>query len=87
MVFHIQKVLTTRLVSFGILIAIQILREGVRANDYYRLGNRPLVLGIGGDSGVGKSTFSKGLATIFGERSLVEVSGDDYHNWDRSNKN
>jgi len=80
----IQSLHYTTLVSFGILIAIQILREGVRANDYYRLGNRPLVLGIGGDSGVGKSTFSKGLATIFGERSLVEVSGDDYHNWDRS---
>jgi uridine kinase len=36
------------------------------------------------DSGVGKTTFSKGLATVFGERSLVEVSGDDYHNWERS---
>lgn len=80
----IQSIHYTILISFGILIAIQILREGVRENDYYRLGSRPLVLGIAGDSGVGKSTFSKGLATIFGERSLVEVSGDDYHNWDRS---
>jgi uridine kinase len=81
---RIQSIHFTILISFGILIAIQILREGVRENDYYRLGNRPLVLGVAGDSGVGKSTFSKGLATIFGERSLVEVSGDDYHNWDRS---
>ena len=80
----IQSIHYTTLISFGILIAIQILREGVRENDYYRLGSRPLVLGVAGDSGVGKSTFSKGLATIFGERSLVEVSGDDYHNWDRS---
>jgi uridine kinase len=81
---NIQSIHYTILISFGILIAIQIWREGVRDNDYYLLGSRPLVLGIGGDSGVGKSTFSKGLATIFGERSLVEVSGDDYHNWDRS---
>ena len=86
-IFHsnkIQSIHYTTLISFGALMAIQILREGIRENDYYRLGNRPLVLGIAGDSGVGKSTFSKGLAAIFGQRSLVEVSGDDYHNWDRS---
>jgi uridine kinase len=79
-----QSIHYTFMIGFGLLIAIQILREGVRENDYYRLGNRPLALGIAGDSGVGKSAFSKGLAAIFGERSTVEVSGDDYHNWDRS---
>jgi len=80
----IQSLHYTLMVGLGLLIAIQILRQGVRENDYYRLGNKPLVLGIAGDSGVGKTTFSKGLATVFGERSLVEVSGDDYHNWERS---
>tara|TARA_B110000008_G_scaffold278892_1_gene324022 strand:+ start:2076 stop:4166 length:2091 start_codon:yes stop_codon:yes gene_type:complete len=74
----------TLMVSSGLLIAIQILREGVRENDYYRLGSKPLVIGISGDSGVGKSTFSKGLATVFGEQSLAEITGDDYHNWERS---
>ena len=85
--FHnpfIQSLHYTLMVGSGLLIAIQILREGIRENDYYRLGNKPLVLGIAGNSGVGKSTFSKGLATVFGERSLVEVSGDDYHNWERT---
>ena len=79
-----QSIHYTFMVGSGLIIAIQILREGVRENDYYRLGNKPLVLGIAGDSGVGKSTFSKGLATVFGEQSLAEVSGDDYHNWERS---
>jgi uridine kinase len=74
----------TLMVGSGLLIAIQILREGVRENDYYRLGSKPLVIGISGDSGVGKSTFSKGLATVFGEQSLAEIAGDDYHNWERS---
>ena len=80
----IQSLHYTLMVVSGLLIAIQILREGIRENDYYRLGNSPLVLGIAGNSGVGKSTFSRKLATIFGERALVEVSGDDYHNWERS---
>jgi uridine kinase len=80
----IQSLHYTLMVGSGLLIAIQILREGIRENDYYRLGSRPIVLGIAGDSGVGKTTFTKGLAAIFGEKSLVEVSGDDYHNWERS---
>jgi len=74
----------TLLIGTGLLIAIQIMREGIRENDYYRLGNKPLVLGIAGDSGTGKTTFSEGLVNIFGDRSLVKVSGDDYHNWERS---
>jgi len=78
-----QSIHYTLIVGFGLLIAIQILREGVRGNDYYRLGSRPISLGIAGDSGVGKSSLARGLALVFGERSTVEVSGDDYHNWDR----
>ena len=80
----LQSIHYTLMIGFGLLIAIQILRLGVRENDYYRVGSKPVSLGIAGDSGVGKSTFSTGLAKIFGGRSLAEISGDDYHNWDRS---
>ena len=80
----IQSLHYTLMMSLSFLIGIQILREGVRENDYYGLGSKPLVLGIAGDSGVGKSTFSSGLARVFSGQSLAEVSGDDYHNWDRS---
>jgi len=73
----------TLILSFGLLIAIQLLRQGIRENDYYRLGSRPVSIGVAGDSGVGKTTFSNSLAAIFGESSIAEVSGDDYHNWDR----
>ena len=80
----VQSIHYTLLIGFGFLIAIQILRIGVRENDYYKLGSRPLTLGIAGDSGVGKSTFSSSLSAIFGKHSTLLVSGDDYHNWDRS---
>jgi uridine kinase len=80
---RVQSIHYTLMVGFGFLIAIQILRTGVRENDYYRLGYRPLALGISGDSGVGKSIFAKGLTDIFGERSTVKVSSNDYYNWDR----
>ena len=80
----IQSIHFTLMQGFGLLIVIQILRLGVKENDYYRVGSKPVSLGIAGDSGAGKSTFSKGLAQIFGSRSLAEISGDDYHIWDRS---
>ena len=80
----LQSLHYSLLIGSGILIALQILREGIRENDYYQLSRKPLVLGIAGDSGVGKSTFSSSLAAVFGRHSLVEVLGDDYHNWDRS---
>jgi uridine kinase len=80
----LQSIHFTLMLGFGLLIIIQILRLGVRENDYYRVGNRPVSLGIAGDSGVGKSTFSEGLAKIFGGRSLAKISGDDYHIWERA---
>ena len=66
------------------LVAIQIAREGIQKNDFYRLNRRPLVLGVAGDSGVGKDTFVVAMTKLFGAHSVVHVSCDDYHNWDRA---
>ena len=79
-----QSIHYTSMVGFGLLIAIQILRTGIRKNDYYRLGFQPLSIGIAGDSQVGKNAFSKSLTFIFGERSTVKVAGEDYYNWNSS---
>ena len=75
--------LNTLMVSFGCLIGIQIYREGIQGNDYYHLGRKPLVIGITGDSGTGKSTFAKAVTKLFGSAATVNLEGDDYHNWDR----
>jgi uridine kinase len=73
----------TVLLAFGVVIALRIWRGGVARNDYYRLSRKPFVLGIAGDSGAGKDTLTDAIAGIIGEHSVVRVSGDDYHNWDR----
>ena len=44
---------------------------------------RPIVLGVVGDSGAGKTTLTRGLARVLGERSVSYVSGDDYHRYGR----
>lgn len=67
----------------GIVLAIQMVREGVQGNDYYRLSRRPLMIGISGDSGTGKDTLAGAMEVLFGSHSVANLSGDDYHLWDR----
>lgn len=73
----------TLLLATGLILVARMLREGIHANEYFRLSRKPFVLGIGGDSGAGKSTLANAIAGLFGTHSVVQVSGDDYHLWDR----
>lgn len=78
-----QSLLFTLNIGLVFLIGLQILREGIQGNDYYHMGLKPVVLGIAGDSGVGKTTFAGSISDLFGTISTVHLIGDDYHNWDR----
>ena len=44
---------------------------------------RPIMLGVVGDSGVGKTTLTRGLVRILGEAQVTRVAADDYHRYDR----
>jgi len=44
---------------------------------------RPIVLGIVGDSAAGKSTITRGLTNILGPERVTQVCTDDYHKYDR----
>jgi phosphoribulokinase len=44
---------------------------------------RPLFIGIGGDSGTGKSTLTAGVYRIIGEDRITTLCLDDYHSLDR----
>jgi phosphoribulokinase len=47
---------------------------------------RPVVIGIVGDSGSGKTTFAQGLARILGLERTVNICADDYHRYARSER-
>ena len=80
---HVTSLLHTALFSTGLILAVRIWRETVSRNDYFRLSRKPFVIGIAGDSGAGKDTFSDALMGLFGSHSVTTLSGDDYHLWDR----
>jgi uridine kinase len=80
---HAASLLHTTMVATGIILALRIWRETVSRNDYFRLSRKPFVMGIAGDSGAGKDTFSDAIKGLFGSHSVSTLSGDDYHLWDR----
>lgn len=45
--------------------------------------NRPIILGIVGDSAAGKTTLTKGIAQVLGEQDVTVICTDDYHRYDR----
>ena len=47
---------------------------------------RPVILGVVGDSGAGKSTITAGLEGVLGEEQVTAVSTDDYHRYDREQR-
>jgi len=80
---HSASLLHTTMIATGIILALRIWRETVSRNDYFRLSRKPFVIGVAGDSGAGKDTFSNAIKDLFGEHSVATLSGDDYHLWDR----
>lgn len=47
---------------------------------------KPVLVGIAGDSGSGKSTFVKTLANLLGTSEVREICFDDYHSLDRQER-
>jgi phosphoribulokinase len=48
--------------------------------------NRPIILGIVGDSAAGKTTLTKGIAQVLGEDDVTVICTDDYHRYDRTQR-
>ncbi|NQW58789.1 MAG: hypothetical protein HQ456_08785 [Polynucleobacter sp.] len=80
---RIDSLLHTFLVATGIILIALIWKKTIGENDYFKLSRKPFVIGISGDSGSGKDTLSNAISALFGKHSVVTLSGDDYHHWDR----
>ena len=47
---------------------------------------RPIILGIVGDSAAGKTTITRGLVDLLGPERVTHVCTDDYHRFDRTER-
>lgn len=47
------------------------------------MNNRPIILGIVGDSAAGKTTLTQGIAQVLGQENVTVICTDDYHRYDR----
>ena len=50
------------------------------------MSERPIILGIVGDSAAGKTTLTRGLAQVFGAENVTAICTDDYHRYDRQQR-
>jgi len=48
--------------------------------------DRPIILGIVGDSAAGKTTLAEGVAEILGKEQVVTICTDDYHKYNRAQR-
>jgi uridine kinase len=79
----VDSVSLTLVFAVGLVLATSMFLRALKDNDPFQLARRPIVIGIAGDSGVGKDTLAGSLARLLGQESSVLVSGDDYHRWER----
>ena len=47
------------------------------------MAERPIILGIVGDSAAGKTTLTRGIAQVLGEDQVTAICTDDYHRYNR----
>ena len=66
---------------------ILMLVKGIESYKQNKLLYQPLFIGIGGDSGSGKTTFSNSLQNLYGTTQTTIIRGDDMHKWERDDNN
>ena len=80
---RMSSLVQSGMVGIGVVLAIRMWREAIGRNDFFRFSRKPFVIGIAGDSGVGKDHLADALTGLLGRSSVTRLSGDDYHLWDR----
>lgn len=48
--------------------------------------NRPMLIGLAGNSGSGKNSLTATLCDLFGMNATTTIEGDDYHKWERGHE-
>tara|TARA_X000000950_G_C13921158_1_gene663461 strand:+ start:18333 stop:20408 length:2076 start_codon:yes stop_codon:yes gene_type:complete len=66
---------------------VLMLIKGIESYKQNKFLYQPLLIGIGGDSSSGKTTFSKIIQNLYGNSQTTIIRGDDMHKWERGDQN
>ena len=69
------------------IIVVWMYQIGIKRNEELKIKEKPLLIGIAGDSSTGKHTTFKILEKLLGKDSCVPVFGDNFHKWERGSEN
>ena len=83
---HPESLVFTALQTSVAIMVFWIYRQGVRSSHEYRHGDRPILIGVGGDSASGKHTLAESLRALVGPNDSAQTEGDDYHRWERDDE-
>lgn len=81
----IGNILFTCLQAVLLATIYQFYKYGIQSNSTYTM-EKSFIIGIGGDSGAGKTTLICYLKSMFDD-TLLELEGDSDHKWERGNEN
>jgi len=83
----VENLAFTLLQTFLLVNCFWIYKRGLESYQKHKIVASPFLIGIGGNSGVGKSTLSQAFEEIFEKTNTTILRGDDMHKWERGHEN
>ncbi len=83
---HLQNILFTTFEAILMCIVYALYKYGIKSNSVYKKKVHATLIGIGGDSGVGKSTVKQSLVDLLGLDQIVPIESDGDHKWGRGDQ-
>ena len=81
---NLIELTSTILLCYTGFFAVRLSKLAFLAGDPYKLAEKPIVISIAGDSGVGKDKLANSICTAFGPKYTSIMCGDNYHLFERN---
>ena len=82
----LKNLLFTTFEGILMFVVYVLYKYGIKSNSVYKKKEHATIIGIGGDSGVGKSTLKNTLIDLLGEQNIVPIESDGDHKWGRGDQ-
>lgn len=82
-IIPLENILFTTLQTVLLLNCIFMYHRGIGSYKRHKITSSPYFIGIGGNSGAGKSCISEALEGVLSKKNTTILRGDDMHKWER----